>query len=77
MFRMKRDGFKISLWQDKMPDYNSRTNTLTTTDFDVVIVGGGVTGITTALQLQKAGLKCTVLEAHTLCFGTTGGTTAH
>jgi glycine/D-amino acid oxidase-like deaminating enzyme/nitrite reductase/ring-hydroxylating ferredoxin subunit len=74
---MKRDGFKISLWQDKMPDYISQTKALNKKDFDVLIVGGGVTGITTALQLQKSGLQCVVAEAHTLCFGTTGGTTAH
>lgn len=45
--------------------------------FDAVIIGGGVTGITTALQLQKAGKKCILLEAQNLGFGTTGGTTAH
>lgn len=74
---MKRDGFKTSLWQDKMPDYIAKTETLTKKDFDVLIAGGGITGITTALQLQKSGLQCIVAEAHTLCFGTTGGTTAH
>ena len=45
--------------------------------FDVVIIGGGVTGVTTALQLQKAGKKCILIEAQNLGFGTTGGTTAH
>src|SRR5437868_14745494 len=74
---MKRDGFKTSLWQDKMPDYISKTKTLDNKNFDVMIVGGGVTGITTALQLQKSGLQCLVAEAQNLCFGTTGGTTAH
>jgi len=41
------------------------------------VVGGGITGISTALLLQRAGKKCAVLEAASLCFGTTGGTTAH
>lgn len=45
--------------------------------FDVVIIGGGITGITSAFVLQELGLKCLVLEAQQLCFGTTGGTTAH
>jgi glycine/D-amino acid oxidase-like deaminating enzyme/nitrite reductase/ring-hydroxylating ferredoxin subunit len=43
----------------------------------VIIVGGGITGVATGLSLQEAGLKCIILEAKSLCFGTTGGTTAH
>ena len=50
---MKRDGFKTSLWQNGMPDYISKTKNLVNNKFDVLIVGGGITGITTALQLQK------------------------
>jgi len=45
--------------------------------FDVLIVGAGITGITTALMLQKAGKKCLIVEAGTIGFGTTGGTSAH
>jgi heterodisulfide reductase subunit A-like polyferredoxin len=56
---MKRDGACTSLWQDGMPDYISK-NQLTNKEYDVLIVGGGVTGITTALQLQKSGLQCVV-----------------
>ncbi len=74
---MKRDGATTSLWQHDMPDFVSKTTGMTDTIFDVVIVGGGITGITTGLLLQKAGKKCVVAEAYTLCFGTTGGTTAH
>jgi glycine/D-amino acid oxidase-like deaminating enzyme/nitrite reductase/ring-hydroxylating ferredoxin subunit len=43
---------------------------------DVVIVGGGITGITAAYLLVKAGLKIVLLEADTLLNGTTGHTTA-
>jgi glycine/D-amino acid oxidase-like deaminating enzyme/nitrite reductase/ring-hydroxylating ferredoxin subunit len=74
---MKRDGARTSLWQDKMQDYLPKIQSFSNKEFDVLIVGGGVSGITTALQMQRAGLKCIVAEAHTLCFGTTGGTTAH
>jgi glycine/D-amino acid oxidase-like deaminating enzyme len=74
---MKRDGSKISLWQNGMPDYKSKEATNLDAKFDVLIVGGGITGITTALQLQRSGLQCVVAEAQNLCFGTTGGTTAH
>ena len=74
---MKRDGALTSLWQYKMPDYISQTHTISPEVFDVIIVGGGITGITTALQLQKAGKKCIIAEAQTIGFGTSGGTTAH
>ncbi len=58
-------------------DYTAKPAGSTETTYDVLIVGGGITGITTALLLQKQGKKCVVAEAHSLCFGTTGGTTAH
>jgi glycine/D-amino acid oxidase-like deaminating enzyme/nitrite reductase/ring-hydroxylating ferredoxin subunit len=74
---MQRDGARTSLWQDKMPDYVSKNTSVQQEIFDVLIVGGGMTGICTGLMLQKAGKSCTVVEAHTLGFGTTGGTTAH
>jgi glycine/D-amino acid oxidase-like deaminating enzyme/nitrite reductase/ring-hydroxylating ferredoxin subunit len=74
---MKRDGARTSLWQDKMPDYQTKTALDSNRTYDALIVGGGITGIATALQLQKSGGSCVVAEAHNLCFGTTGGTTAH
>lgn len=74
---MQRDGALTSIWQHNMPEYIPQTHTLTDEVFDVIIVGGGITGITTALQLQKAGKKCILAEAHTIGFGTSGGTTAH
>lgn len=45
-------------------------------DTDVCIVGGGITGLTTAYLLTKKGLKVTVVEAGNLINGTTGHTTA-
>jgi glycine/D-amino acid oxidase-like deaminating enzyme len=42
---------------------------------DVVIVGGGITGLNTAYLLKKSGLNVVVLEKHNLASGTTGGTT--
>lgn len=43
---------------------------------DVVIAGGGMTGITAAYMLKKAGLRVAVLEADRILQGTTGHTTA-
>lgn len=73
---MKRDGATISLWQDTAREANVNGN-ITGQTFDVLIAGGGITGVTTGLLLQKAGKSCLLAEAQTLCFGTTGGTTAH
>src|SRR6186997_2796943 len=74
---IKRDGCKISLWQESVNEYLPTNKVDSTKIYDVVIVGGGITGVSTAYHLQKAGMNCLLLEAHELCFGTTGGTTAH
>lgn len=73
---MKRDGACTSLWQMNTPAFPGE-NASSSELFDTVIIGGGITGVTTALLLQKAGRKCLLLEAQNLGFGTTGGTTAH
>ena len=74
---MNRDGNCTSLWQDSTPASDHSYKLTGNEEFDVLIVGGGITGITTGLLLQKAGKKCVLAEARNLCFGTTGGTTAH
>jgi glycine/D-amino acid oxidase-like deaminating enzyme/nitrite reductase/ring-hydroxylating ferredoxin subunit len=43
---------------------------------DVCIIGGGLTGITTAYYLSKQGYKVALLEKDTLCSKTSGHTTA-
>ena len=45
-------------------------------EVDVCIVGGGITGITTAYYLNKQGYKVALLERDTLCSKTSGHTTA-
>jgi glycine/D-amino acid oxidase-like deaminating enzyme/nitrite reductase/ring-hydroxylating ferredoxin subunit len=74
---ISRDGTCTSLWQDAVPPYRPANTPELKKVYDVIIAGGGITGITTALLLQEAGKKCIVVEANNLCFGTTGGTTAH
>jgi glycine/D-amino acid oxidase-like deaminating enzyme/nitrite reductase/ring-hydroxylating ferredoxin subunit len=44
-------------------------------EVDVVVIGGGVTGLTTALKLAERGKRVAVLEARRLGDGTTGRTT--
>jgi glycine/D-amino acid oxidase-like deaminating enzyme len=45
-------------------------------DVDVLVLGGGIVGITTAYLLRKSGLKVGLLESGPLCEGVTGHTTA-
>src|SRR4029079_6410968 len=74
---IKRDGSCTSLWQDSVDVYASTNTAERNYLYDIIIVGGGITGIRTALLLQRSGKKCLLLEAANLGFGTTGGTTAH
>ncbi len=62
-------------WRDSvdLPSFPTLENDL---HVDVAIVGGGISGITTAYQLSKEGLKVAILEADVLLNGTTGHTTA-
>lgn len=74
-------------FNDKLPkDTNSywrafqHTNNFDALDqdieVDVCVVGGGITGITSAYLLAKEGLNVALLEADDLMSGTTGHTTA-
>jgi glycine/D-amino acid oxidase-like deaminating enzyme/nitrite reductase/ring-hydroxylating ferredoxin subunit len=46
-------------------------------EVDVAIVGGGITGVTTAQLLNEAGKRVVVLEAHRIGQGTTGHSTGN
>lgn len=72
---MRRDGENVSIWQK--PIKRQIESMPTPPHVDVVIIGGGITGLTSALSLQAAGKSCLVLDAHQVGFGTTGGTSAH
>lgn len=74
---MFRDGARKSAWQEEIKRYTSEELVVSETIFDVIIAGGGITGLSTALRLQKQGYKCLLAEASNIGFGTTGGTTAH
>lgn len=55
------------------PSYAKLTHDM---EADVAVVGGGISGITTAYLLTQAGLNVILLEAGKLLHGTTGHTTA-
>jgi glycine/D-amino acid oxidase-like deaminating enzyme/nitrite reductase/ring-hydroxylating ferredoxin subunit len=44
---------------------------------DVAVIGGGITGLTSAILLAEAGKRVALLEARWLGAGVTGSTTAH
>ena len=64
-----------SIWSDQItfPAFPTLQQDIKT---DVLIIGGGITGILCAYRLQQAGVKYTLVEADTLCGGTTQNTTA-
>jgi glycine/D-amino acid oxidase-like deaminating enzyme/nitrite reductase/ring-hydroxylating ferredoxin subunit len=66
-----------SLWKKKagstftFPSLKDKIKT------DIVVIGAGITGLTTAYLLQKAGKKVVVLEAMEIGDGTTGYSSCH
>jgi glycine/D-amino acid oxidase-like deaminating enzyme/nitrite reductase/ring-hydroxylating ferredoxin subunit len=79
VFTAERDGANESLWQSGLVDnsHDLPSHFEPEKIHDALIVGGGITGLTTALLLQRQGKSCIIAEAHRIGFGTTGGTTAH
>lgn len=68
---------KLSIWEgtyetmSKFPVFEGRE------EVDIVIVGGGITGITAALLLSNAGKQVLLLEAEKVGHGTTGHSTGN
>lgn len=72
------EGFKLPpdpFWISTTPktDYPILEDNL---NIDIAIVGGGMTGITSAYLLKKEGLKVVVIDAGRIIHGTSGHTTA-
>jgi len=66
----------FSIWKDKAEEtsFSSLNQDLTV---DVAIVGGGITGLTAAYILSRAGKKVAVLEARKIGEGSTGSSTGN
>lgn len=65
-----------SIWEEEVtaPSFPKLIGDI---EADVVVVGGGITGITTALLLVEAGRKVAIVEAETVGKGTTGLSSCH
>ncbi|WBX97819.1 FAD-dependent oxidoreductase [Chryseobacterium gambrini] len=72
---MNRDGKNISFWENQT--HLDALQNSDQTDFNTIIVGAGITGITLAKELQNRGRSVLLIEKENPGFGTTGGTTAH
>lgn len=60
---MERDGFTQSIWHLDLEPYPS-TNKYPESDkvYDVVIIGGGITGLSLGLMLQEKGMSCILIQ---------------
>lgn len=75
---MPKDYFSTeSVWSASIREIDDFGPLAGDTDADVVIVGAGITGISAAYQLAKAGLEVVVLESGKTGKGTTGSSTGN
>ena len=72
----KTSGTHLTVWLDTISQQNFDTLS-TNIDTDVLVIGGGIAGISTAYCLVKAGKKVVLIEDGLLYSGETGRTTAH
>lgn len=69
-------GAHVSFWTDTNPNVQAKPLTIST-KADVVVVGGGIAGLTVAYTLCKRGMKVVVVEDGFIGSGESGRTTAH
>ena len=69
MSTLNRDYERRSLWSATMPALSDRTGRDLPDAADVVVIGGGYTGVNAARELAARGVAVTLLEAETLGWG--------
>ena len=65
-----------SFWLDSRDDHEPGTSTLPGGRAEVVVVGGGIFGLSTALRLAESGHEVVVIEVNRVGAGVTGRSTA-
>ena len=73
----KFSPFKTTLWYATAPPAPETTELEGTTKADICIVGGGYTGLTTALELAEGGISVVLLEKEEVGFGGSGRNAGH
>ena len=68
-------GRHVSIWLDRAPD-TTYARLEGERRYDVAVIGGGITGLTTALLVARAGLSVGLVDQHVVSGGTTGHSTA-
>ena len=66
-----------SLWKAITKDIKPFPTLNENIEVDVIIIGGGITGITTALHLQNQGKKVALVESHKVGGVTTSASTGN
>lgn len=66
-----------SYWKQRGPNLLNFPPLSADHSTDVLVVGGGITGLSTAIELLERGYRVTVCERSTIASGTTGASSGH
>jgi glycine/D-amino acid oxidase-like deaminating enzyme len=64
--------WRVSLWVAATPSGPDLPRLVGTVEADVIVIGGGFTGLSTALHLREAGVDVTIIEAMETGWGASG-----
>ena len=68
----QHDNEKLNYYQCSSPKINIQNELRDNLKVDICVIGGGLTGISSALYLAKKGYKVVVLEARKIGWGAQG-----